>query len=87
MKNLDDLLSAGVAGRRVLVRADLNVPLDGETITDDGRVQAVLPNEAMYGFTPDAGLPKDFRYAREQRSGTPLAAGRGTGSDPQRAAS
>lgn len=43
MKNLDDLLSAGVAGRRVLVRADLNVPLDGETITDDGRVQAVLP--------------------------------------------
>jgi hydroxymethylglutaryl-CoA lyase len=51
------------------------------------QVQAALPNEAMYGFTPDAGLPKDFRYAREQRSGTPLAAGRGTGSDPQRAAS
>src|SRR5207247_1051155 len=27
----------------VLVRADLNVPLDGETITDDGRVRASLP--------------------------------------------
>ncbi|MFC7343808.1 phosphoglycerate kinase [Saccharopolyspora griseoalba] len=43
MKNLDDLLSEGVSGRRVLVRADLNVPLDGETITDDGRVRASLP--------------------------------------------
>ena len=43
MKNLDDLLSAGVRGRCVLVRADLNVPLDGETITDDGRVRASLP--------------------------------------------
>ncbi|MBE9373462.1 phosphoglycerate kinase [Saccharopolyspora sp. HNM0983] len=43
MKNLDDLLSAGVRGRRVLVRADLNVPLDGDRITDDGRVRASLP--------------------------------------------
>ncbi|MBM7775283.1 phosphoglycerate kinase [Actinokineospora baliensis] len=43
MKTLDDLLAEGVAGRRVLVRADLNVPLDGETITDDGRVRASLP--------------------------------------------
>lgn len=43
MKNLDDLLSEGVRGRYVLVRADLNVPLDGETITDDGRVRASQP--------------------------------------------
>ncbi|TWG08283.1 phosphoglycerate kinase [Saccharopolyspora dendranthemae] len=46
MKNLDDLLSEGVRGRRVLVRADLNVPLDGDTITDDGRVRASLPTVA-----------------------------------------
>jgi len=43
VQTLDDLLADGVAGRRVLLRADLNVPLDGTTITDDGRVRAVLP--------------------------------------------
>jgi phosphoglycerate kinase len=43
VKTLDDLLAEGVTGRRVLLRADLNVPLDGERITDDGRVRASLP--------------------------------------------
>ena len=32
-----------VAGKRVLVRSDLNVPLDGTTITDEGRIRASLP--------------------------------------------
>jgi phosphoglycerate kinase len=40
MRRIDDL---EVAGQRVLLRADLNVPLDGERITDDGRIQASLP--------------------------------------------
>ncbi len=32
-----------LSGKRVLVRADLNVPLDGDTITDDGRIRASVP--------------------------------------------
>jgi phosphoglycerate kinase len=43
VKTLDDLLAEGVAGRRVLVRSDLNVPLDGERITDDGRIRESVP--------------------------------------------
>ncbi|HEY5858461.1 MAG TPA: phosphoglycerate kinase [Aldersonia sp.] len=43
VKTLDDLLAAGVEGRGVLVRADFNVPLDGTTITDPGRILASLP--------------------------------------------
>ncbi|MET9517269.1 phosphoglycerate kinase [Streptomyces sp. NPDC002994] len=43
MKTIDELLADGVAGKRVFVRADLNVPLEGTTITDDGRIRAVQP--------------------------------------------
>jgi phosphoglycerate kinase len=41
MKTIDDL--GDLRGKRVLVRSDLNVPLEGTTITDDGRVQAAVP--------------------------------------------
>ncbi|MEV7564357.1 phosphoglycerate kinase [Streptomyces tanashiensis] len=43
MKTIDELLHEGVEGKRVFVRADLNVPLEGTTITDDGRIRAVVP--------------------------------------------
>ena len=41
MKSVADL--GDLRGKRVLVRCDLNVPLDGETITDDGRIRASVP--------------------------------------------
>jgi len=47
VRTLDDLLADGVAGRTVLVRSDLNVPLDysdaSARITDDGRIRASVP--------------------------------------------
>ncbi len=43
VKTLADLLSEGVEGRGVLVRSDLNVPLDGGRITDPGRIIASVP--------------------------------------------
>jgi phosphoglycerate kinase len=41
VKSVSDL--GDLTGMRVLIRCDLNVPLDGETITDDGRIRASLP--------------------------------------------
>jgi len=45
MRSVDDLIAEGVSGRRVLLRTDLNVPVDKSSgaITDDGRIRASLP--------------------------------------------
>jgi phosphoglycerate kinase len=40
MRGIDEL---DVTGRTVLLRADLNTPLNGTTITDDGRIRASMP--------------------------------------------
>lgn len=41
MKSIADL--GDLSGKRVVIRCDFNVPLDGQTITDDGRIKAALP--------------------------------------------
>jgi phosphoglycerate kinase len=41
-----------LSGKRVLIRCDFNVPLDGGTITDDGRIKAALPTLT---YLKDAG--------------------------------
>ncbi|GAB2481316.1 phosphoglycerate kinase [Luteococcus sediminum] len=41
MKSIKDL--GDLKGKRVVIRCDFNVPLDGQTITDDGRIKAALP--------------------------------------------
>ena len=41
MKSIDDL--GDLRGKRVIIRCDLNVPLDGDKITDDGRIRASVP--------------------------------------------
>ncbi|MGH3453246.1 MAG: phosphoglycerate kinase, partial [Nocardioidaceae bacterium] len=71
MKTIDDL--GELRGKRVLVRSDLNVPLDGTTITDDGRIRASVPTiqrlrdaGARVVVTAHLGRPKgepDPRYS------------------------
>ncbi len=41
MRKLSDLTS--LDGKRVIIRCDLNVPLEGKKITDDGRIVASVP--------------------------------------------
>ena len=77
MKGLDSLT---VAGRVVLLRADLNVPLDGTTITDDGRIRASLPTinklrkrGARVLIIAHLGRPKGDSYADRAAGGPSLA--------------
>lgn len=65
-KSIKDLAVADIAGKRVLVRCDLNVPLDGKTITDDTRIRASVPTikylidaGAKVLLSSHLGRPKD----------------------------
>jgi phosphoglycerate kinase len=77
MKGIDAL---DVAGQVVLLRADLNVPLDGSAITDDGRIRASLPTinklrerGARVLITAHLGRPKGDSYADRAAGGPSLA--------------
>ena len=81
MKSIEDL---AVGGRRVLLRADLNVPLDladpaNPRITDDGRIRASLPTiekllsrGARVIVVAHLGLPKGADYAERAAGGPSL---------------
>ncbi|KAI3433858.1 hypothetical protein D9Q98_003661 [Chlorella vulgaris] len=64
-KSVGDLTKADLEGKVVFVRADLNVPLDGDTISDDTRIRAAVPtlkylvdNGAKVLLTSHLGRPK-----------------------------
>lgn len=79
MKNIDDI---DVTGRRVLVRSDLNVPLDKSgsgAITDDGRIRASLPvikkladRGARVVVMAHLGRPKGEDFAERAAGGPSL---------------
>ena len=65
-KSVGDLSEADLKGKVVLVRCDLNVPLDGKTITDDTRIRASVPTVkylmekgAKVLLSSHLGRPKD----------------------------
>ncbi len=77
MSSIDDL--GDLSGKRVLVRSDLNVPLDGTTITDDGRIRASVPTiralaEAGARVVVTAHLGRPKGEPEERYSLRPVAA-------------
>src|SRR2546423_7738098 len=88
MKRLDDL---DVTGRVVLLRTDLNVPLDGATITDDRRIRASLPSltaltarGARVVVCAHLGRPRGGNYADRAAGGPAVRPPAGRAAGPPR---
>merc|ERR1712038_2131836 len=65
-KSIEDLADDELKGKRVLIRCDVNVPLDGKTITDDTRIRSSIPTieflkekGAIVTVCSHLGRPKD----------------------------
>jgi phosphoglycerate kinase len=65
-KSIEDLTEAELKGKKVLVRCDVNVPLDGKKITDDTRIRSSIPTieylkskGAIVSVCSHLGRPKD----------------------------
>jgi phosphoglycerate kinase len=76
--SLESLLARGLRGRRVLVRSDLNVPLEHGAIRDDSRIRASVPTlrrlldaGARVAVVSHLGRPKSTR--RPELSLRPIA--------------
>ena len=88
--SLEDLLAQGVSGRGVLVRSDLNVPLDDGVITDPGRVTASAPTlkalidgGAKVVVTAHLGRPKGEPDLKLSLAPVAAALGEALGQDVQ----
>jgi len=65
-KSIEDLTDAELKGKKILVRCDVNVPLDGSKITDDTRIRSSIPTieylkgkGAIVTVCSHLGRPKD----------------------------
>lgn len=65
-KSIEDLSDSELKGKKVLIRCDVNVPLDGKTITDDTRIRSSIPTieylkskGAIVTVCSHLGRPKD----------------------------
>jgi len=65
-KSIEDLADDELKGKKVLIRCDVNVPLDGKTITDDTRIRSSVPTieylvkkGAIVSVCSHLGRPKD----------------------------
>jgi len=65
-KSVSDLADGELKGKKVLIRCDVNVPLDGKTITDDTRIRSSMPTieylvskGATVAVCSHLGRPKD----------------------------
>jgi len=65
-KSIEDLSDEEIKGKKILVRCDVNVPLDGKTITDDTRIRSSIPTieylknkGAIVTVCSHLGRPKD----------------------------
>jgi phosphoglycerate kinase len=88
--SLKDLLAQGVSGRGVLVRSDLNVPLDNGVITDPGRIiasaptlKALVDGGAKVVVTAHLGRPKGEPDLKLSLAPVAAALGEALGQDVQ----